>query len=317
MHGVESSRTVLAAAANQTGMPALVAGVEDQNTSDARINEKIGSLQRDPMSEELQQGSDAINEKLRQGDGSVNDEIRQGGMAGKLQQGNGLSLRDLDERVDRRMRGEKFQVNNVVHEDERRKSEAEKRMSIKSDTSDLERTDTDLSDEEALEDLAFWLGRPLDEEDVIDAEVGVDEGGALQATLALEEELKQAVDAGAIKTLDEIEAEELEEALKEEDSRLKRYWKKFAVFGVIVALAVGLGVGLTRGQANEVSLLELEDVCNYTNTRAPWLRSAVSAFISILCPPQINVISRPERFLPLPTISAFSLSPPSIFAGTR
>lgn len=287
---MEPSSTVVAAAANQADMPALLTGVDYQNTPDGRINEKVqGSFQRDTMAEKLQQEGDQMSEKLRRGDGSVNEKLRQG----KLQQGREQSLLNLDDRVERKMNdgyldSADIGALGIIHEDgkrksmkddDRRRSEAEKGMSNKTD---VERTDTDVSDEEALEDLVDWLGRPLDSSDVIDAEVSVDKGGALQATLALEEELKQAVDAGAIKTLDEIEAEELEEALKEEDSRLKKYWKKFALFGIIVAIAVGVGVGLTRGQANEVSILELEDICNYTNTRAPWLRSAVS---SILCRP--------------------------------
>jgi hypothetical protein len=241
--------TVMAAAANQTGMPDVVSGVE--NTPEGRMNEKMSSGRSVSMNDKLRQGGD-IKSKQQQGKSSATAD---------------QSLRDLDDRVDRKM--EDGNLDKLAYNG--KKDNKGDKFDDKGGKFDDGKTDTDLTDLGDPGDLDEWLAG-----EVIAAEVQVDEGGALQATLALEEELKQAVNAGAIKTLDEVEAEELEEALKEEDSRLKKYWKKFTVFGIIVAIAVGLSAGLTRGKAGNVTFMELEDICNYTNTRAPWLRSAVS-----------------------------------------
>jgi len=235
--------TVMAAAANQAGMPDVVSGVE--NTPDGRMNEKMSS------------GRMSMYVKLRQG-GDIKSKQQQVKSSASADQ----SLRDLDDRVDRKM--EDGNLDKLAYNS--KKDDIDKGSKF-----DDGKTDTDLTDLGDPGDLDEWLAG-----EVIAAQVQVDEGGALQATLALEEELKQAVNAGAIKTLDEVDAEELEEALKEEDSRLKKYWKKFTVFGIVVAIAVGLSAGLTRGKAGNVTFMELEDICNYTNTRAPWLRSAVS-----------------------------------------
>ena len=242
--------TVMAAAANQTGMPDVVAGVED--TPESRINEKATA------------GS--MDEKLRQG-GDISAKTNQ--EQGKSSTTSDQSLQDLDNRVDRKMQDGNLDSLNKESVDKLGKKDE---MGFdKGKDFDDGRTETDLTDLGDPGDLDEWLAG-----EVLPAEVAVDEGGALQATLALEEELKQAVNAGAIKTLQEVEAEELEEALKEEDSRLKKYWKKFTVFGIIVAIVVGVSAGLTRGKAKNLTFMELEDICNYTNTRAPWLRSAVS-----------------------------------------
>ena len=243
--------TVMAAAANQAGMPDVVSGVE--NTPDGRMNEKMSSGRSVSMDDKLRQGDD-VKSKQQQGKSSAPAD---------------QSLRDLDDRVDRKM--EDGNLDKLAYNG--KKDDIDKGGKF-----DDGKTDTDLTDLGDPGDLDEWLAG-----EVIAAEVQVDEGGALQATLALEEELKQAVNAGAIKTLDEVEAEELEEALKEEDSRLKKYWKKFTVFGIIVAIAVGLSAGLTRGKAGNVTFMELEDICNYTNTRAPWLRSAVSRLGGMAC----------------------------------
>lgn len=242
--------TVMAAAANQAGMPDAVSGVE--NTPDARMNEKMSSGRTMSMNDKLRQGGD-IKSKHQQGKSSVSAD---------------QSLRDLDDRVDQKM--EDGNLDKLAYN-------GKKDGIDKGGKFDDGKTDTDLTDLGDPGDLDEWLAG-----EVIAAQVQVDEGGALQATLALEEELKQAVNAGAIKTLDEVDAEELEEALKEEDSRLKKYWKKFTVFGIVVAIAVGLSAGLTRGKAGNVTFMELEDICNYTNTRAPWLRSAVRRLGGVL-----------------------------------
>ena len=249
--------TVMAAAANQTGMPDVVAGVED--TPESRVNEKASS------------GS--MDEKLRQG-GDISAKTKQ--EQGKLSTTSDQSLQDLDNRVDRKMQDGNLDSLNKESVDKLGKKDE---MGFdKGKDFDDGRTETDLTDLGDPGDLDEWLAG-----EVLPAEVAVDEGGALQATLALEEELKQAVNAGAIKTLQEVEAEELEEALKEEDSRLKKYWKKFTVFGIIVAIVVGVSSGLTRGKAKNLTFMELEDICNYTNTRAPWLRSAVSMQTRLVC----------------------------------
>ena len=250
--------TVMAAAANQTGMPDVVAGVED--TPESRINGKAASGLSMSMNEKLRQGSD-VSAKTKQQQGKSSTSADQ-------------SLRDLDNRVDRKMQDGTLEgLNNDSVDKLGKKDEMGSDKVEKGDGKDFDdgRTETDLTDIGDPGDLDEWLAG-----EVLPAEVAVDEGGALQATLALEEELKQAVNAGAIKTLQEVEAEELEEALKEEDSRLKKYWKKFTVFGIIVAIVVGVSAGLTRGKAKNLTFMELEDICNYTNTRAPWLRSAVS-----------------------------------------
>lgn len=83
--------------------------------------------------------------------------------------------------------------------------------------------------------------------------------------------------------MEEVEAQELAEALKEENIRLRRYSKRFAIVAVLVALIVGLSVGLTRGKGTVVVVQEQEDICNYTNTRAAWSRSAVSLLDQFGC----------------------------------
>ena len=284
----------MAAAANQTGMPDVVAGVE--NTPESTINEKAASGLSMSMNEKLGQGS-KISTKTKQEQGKSSTTADQ-------------SLRDLDNRVDRKMQdgtleglndSDKLAYNGKTDEMDRRKSIESDKVE-KGDGKDFDdgRTDTDLTDLGDPGDLDEWLAG-----EVLPAEVAVDEGGALQATLALEEELKQAVNAGAIKTLQEVEAEELEEALKEEDSRLKKYWKKFTVFGIIVAIVVGVSAGLTRGKAKNLTFMELEDICNYTNTRAPWLRSAVSIQTRSVC--SFWIILLHYEFLTLVILSTYLL----------
>ena len=292
---------VMAAAANQTGMPDVVSGVE--NTPEGRINGKAASGLSMSMNEKLRQGSD-VSAKTKQQQGKSSTTADQ-------------SLRDLDDRVDRKMQDgtleglnsetDKLAYNGKKEEMDRRKS-MESDKGEKGDGKDFDdgRTETDLTDLGDPGDLDEWLAG-----EVLPAEVAVDEGGALQATLALEEELKQAVNAGAIKTLQEVEAEELEEALKEEDSRLKKYWKKFTVFGIIVAIVVGVSAGLTRGKAKNLTFMELEDICNYTNTRAPWLRSAVSIQTRLVC--SFWIILLHSNFL---TLFIRSANPTCIVTGT-
>ena len=295
---VAAGGTVMAAAANQTGMPDVVSGVE--NTPEGMMNEKAASGLSMSMNEKLRQGSDvSANTKQQQGKWSTSADQFLRDLDNRVDQ----FLRDLDNRVDRKMQDgtleglnsetDKLAYNGKKDETDRRKS-MESDKGEKGDGNDFDdgRTDTDLTDLGDPGDLDEWLAG-----DVLPAEVAVDEGGALQATLALEEELKQAVNAGAIKTLQEVEAEELEEALKEEDSRLKKYWKKFTVFGIIVAIVVGVSAGLTRGKAKNLTFMELEDICNYTNTRAPWLRSAVSIQMRWVC--SFGIILLHNNFLTL------------------